>query len=171
MSKYGVFSCPYFPAFGMNNTDQKKLRIRTLFTQCVFHIFSHFQMILQEKRLLYSRERLMIINWKEMKKVFTCYALIIPAHIFSVMWFSFCVLWMGPQEFSVFSLTKGIKVKFSSKCSSKNLDVRVDQKLALVYQTQVKEWNLINPLQPSVAFLYPLKTSENRKVFWCFQGV
>ena len=96
-----------------------------------------------------------------MKKVFTCYALIIPAHIFSVMWFSFCVLWMGPQEFSVFSLTKGIKVKFSSKCSSKNLDVRVDQKLALVYQTQVKEWNLINPLQPSVAFLYPLKTSEN----------
>ena len=28
-----------------------------------------------------------------------------------------------------------------------------------------------NPLQPGVAFLYPLKTSENLKVFWCFQGV
>ena len=25
-----------------------------------------------------------------------------------------------------------------------------------------------NPLQPSVAYLYPLKTSENLKVFWCF---
>ena len=28
----------------------------------------------------------------------------------------------------------------------------------------------INPLQPGVAFLYPLKTSENLKVFLCFQG-
>ena len=27
-----------------------------------------------------------------------------------------------------------------------------------------------NPLQPSVAFLYPLKTSENLNVFWCFRG-
>ena len=32
LSKYGVFSGPYFPAFGLN-TDQKKLRIWTLFTQ------------------------------------------------------------------------------------------------------------------------------------------
>ena len=30
--------------------------------------------------------------------------------------------------------------------------------------------NLVNPLQPSVAFLCPQKTSENLKVF-CFQGV
>ena len=28
-----------------------------------------------------------------------------------------------------------------------------------------------NLLQPSAAFLYPLKTPENLKVFWCFQGV
>ena len=53
VSKYGVFSGPYFPAFGLNtkinsinirkypysvwkqeNTDQKKPRIWTLFTQC-----------------------------------------------------------------------------------------------------------------------------------------
>ena len=33
VSKYGVFSGPYFPACGLN-TDQKKLRIWTLFTQC-----------------------------------------------------------------------------------------------------------------------------------------
>ena len=30
--------------------------------------------------------------------------------------------------------------------------------------------SLINPLVPNAAFLYPLKASENRKVF-CFQGV
>ena len=29
----------------------------------------------------------------------------------------------------------------------------------------------INSFQPSVAHLYRLKTSENLKVFWCFQGV
>ena len=28
-----------------------------------------------------------------------------------------------------------------------------------------------NPFVPSAPFLYPLKTLENRKVFWCFQGV
>ena len=33
VSKYGVFSGPYFPAFGLN-TDQEKLLIWTLFTQC-----------------------------------------------------------------------------------------------------------------------------------------
>ena len=29
----------------------------------------------------------------------------------------------------------------------------------------------INPLAPDTSFLHPLKTSENCKVFWCFQGV
>ena len=28
-----------------------------------------------------------------------------------------------------------------------------------------------NPFVPNAPFLYPLKTSENLKVFWCFQGV
>ena len=32
--KYGVFSGPYFPVFGLKKKDQKKLRIWTLFTQC-----------------------------------------------------------------------------------------------------------------------------------------
>ena len=27
-----------------------------------------------------------------------------------------------------------------------------------------------NPLQPDAAYLYPLKTSENLKVFLCFRG-
>ena len=28
-----------------------------------------------------------------------------------------------------------------------------------------------NTFVPSAPFLYPLKTSENLNVFWCFQGV
>ena len=31
--------------------------------------------------------------------------------------------------------------------------------------------NRINIFVPNAPFLYPLKTSENRKVFWCFQGL
>ena len=49
MSKYGVFSDPYFPVFSPNDVcvfdhnlvDQKKLRIWTLFTQCYPHITFH----------------------------------------------------------------------------------------------------------------------------------
>ena len=29
----------------------------------------------------------------------------------------------------------------------------------------------VNPLLPGVVFLYPLKTSENLKILWYFQGV
>ena len=29
----------------------------------------------------------------------------------------------------------------------------------------------INPFVPNALFLYPLKTSENCKIFWYFQGV
>ena len=29
----------------------------------------------------------------------------------------------------------------------------------------------INPFVPNAPFLYPLKTSENCNVFWCFQGI
>ena len=30
---------------------------------------------------------------------------------------------------------------------------------------------IINPLAPNALFLYPLKTSENLTVFYCFEGV
>ena len=56
VSKCGVFSGPYFPEFGLNteryevssvrmreNTDQKKLRIWTLFTQSKHTETRHFQ--------------------------------------------------------------------------------------------------------------------------------
>ena len=29
----------------------------------------------------------------------------------------------------------------------------------------------VNPFVPSTLFFYPLKTSENLTVFWCFQGI
>ena len=29
----------------------------------------------------------------------------------------------------------------------------------------------LNPFVPNTPFLYPLKKSANRKIFWCFQGV
>ena len=57
MSKYGVISGPYFPAFGLN-TDQKLIRIWTLFTQ-----WFDFDRILKiEKRIFvesraFKRER------------------------------------------------------------------------------------------------------------------
>ena len=49
--KYRVFSGSYFPVFGMN-TDQKKLRIWTLFTQCVSHELGH---LIRYSRVIYVR--------------------------------------------------------------------------------------------------------------------
>ena len=31
--------------------------------------------------------------------------------------------------------------------------------------------NVINLFVPNAPFLYPMKTSENLTIFWCFQGV
>ena len=67
VSKYGVFSAPYFPAFGLygeilrfspysvwmqENTDQKKCHIWTLFTQCICNILEESAAI----RDIYIRE-------------------------------------------------------------------------------------------------------------------
>ena len=55
VSKYGVFPGPYFPTFSSispysirmwENTDQKKLRIWTLFTQCMFR-FTESKRVIQ----------------------------------------------------------------------------------------------------------------------------
>ena len=41
-----------------------------------------------------------------------------------------------------------------------------------VAKNQTKPSNMfVNPFIPNAPFLYPLKASENRKVFWCFQRV
>ena len=40
------------------------------------------------------------------------------------------------------------------------------------YMSAIVQWTHDrNPFVPNVPFLYPLKASENCKVFWCFQGV
>ena len=36
---------------------------------------------------------------------------------------------------------------------------------------QNNAFDVINPFVPNAPFLYPLKTSENPTVFWCFQGL
>ena len=64
LPKYGVFSGPYFPVFGLNtgNTDQKKLRIWTLFTQwytpsfclCVWRLFVQFNWYNRKRKTVTS---------------------------------------------------------------------------------------------------------------------
>ena len=64
MPKYGVFSGPYFPAFGLNteryrvsqkNTDQKKLHIWTLFTQCESNgIIEKFELFMEAQQAVFG---------------------------------------------------------------------------------------------------------------------
>ena len=42
--------------------------------------------------------------------------------------------------------------------------------IALLNLLSVNDW-IINPFHTTGPFLYPLKTSENHEVFWCFQGI
>ena len=37
--------------------------------------------------------------------------------------------------------------------------------IVCAYDTELKEYNMLNPFVPKVVFLYPLNTSQNRKVF------
>ena len=41
----------------------------------------------------------------------------------------------------------------------------------MLQEHQTAFYCYFNPFVPNASFLYPLKTSENRKIFWCFQGV
>ena len=45
--------------------------------------------------------------------------------------------------------------------------------LAFPYSTKYNKWiaSILNPFVPNAPFLFLLKISENRKVFWCFQRV
>ena len=40
----------------------------------------------------------------------------------------------------------------------------------MVSEEIYNDWKFIKPFVPNAPFLYPLKSSENRKVFRCFQG-
>ena len=87
MSKYRVFSDPYFPAFGLNterwrsispysvrmqeNTDQKILHIWTLFTQWILKNFCHsFTQIYVNQQLP---------HWNQVS--FQVYFKYLPAHL------------------------------------------------------------------------------------------
>ena len=81
------------------------------------------------------------------------------------------------MEYSAFGiiLVEGWKVESSTAhwtlipldllCRKKAFDLTASLYNAIVLHL------LINSFVPNPPFLYPLKTSENRKVFWCFQGV
>ena len=61
---------------------------------------------------------------------------------------------------SVYSKQKKSCYKFKKDCY---LKLRLNSD---IYHSQI-----LSPFAPNEPFLYPLKTSENRKVFSCFQGV
>ena len=62
-----------------------------------------------------------------------------------------------------------IDIKLNFKSHLKNMYKKTNQELSAL--SRISKLTTLNPLQPGVAFLYPLKTSENLKVFRCFQGV
>ena len=55
--------------------------------------------------------------------------------------------------------------KFLRTPISKNFCERL-----LLWWDDYWEFHHLNPFAPNGPFLYPLKTSENLRVFWCFQG-
>ena len=64
---------------------------------------------------------------------------------------------------------------FYSKCIRVlgNIEIvwNIDVKYVIIKIYLVTIFHQLNPFLPNTPFLYPLKTSENRKVFWCFQEV
>ena len=61
------------------------------------------------------------------------------------------------------SLTCSPRIQYNKKILSSYFSARIWQ--------LIKWWVIFNPFVPNGLFLYPLKTSENRKIFWCFPGV
>ena len=114
MSKYGVFSGPYLPACGLNaapysvrmrqNTDQKRLCIWTLFTQCflVWYLFHPVNINSIIFRSSHSSV-LKISYWGHWKKVH----LLKIVHFWSLVqfylcWFLFVVANVSPFPASLF---------------------------------------------------------------------
>ena len=64
VSKYGVFSGPYFPAFGLN-TDQKKLCIWTHFTQRCSSKIQFLQKTGKHEDIIFNTR--LSIAWNEFK--------------------------------------------------------------------------------------------------------
>ena len=64
----------------------------------------------------------------------------------------------------IFVWTKGQKVIYIVACFVDDTLWSRNQEFACII-------NQLNPFVPNTPFLYPLKTSENRNIFWCFLGI
>ena len=61
---------------------------------------------------------------------------------------------------------------YCTNCSKHGIDVfHVFRYSVVVIWKYLPVSLYINPFVPDAPFLFPLKTSENLTVFWCFQGV
>ena len=47
----------------------------------------------------------------------------------------------------------------------------IPENLKISWDFFTEAFQFFNPFVPNAPILYPLKISENRKAFWCFQGV
>ena len=60
--------------------------------------------------------------------------------------------------------------RFCEELSLKTiLDVFIYYRISILSNSN--NLSFLNPFVPNAPFVYPLKTSENHKVFWCFHGV
>ena len=85
----------------------------------------------------------------------------------------------------MFTITLLLKTKLKNYLVSTNTQIhKISRYVAIFYHMQMFCFSLLtnfeiasflvillNPFVPNKPFLYPLKTSENLKVLWCFQGV
>ena len=82
----------------------------------------------------------------------------------SILTDAFINNWSTLSNMAILSHTKP-----SKKMCIQRTNIKADFCSYLIKLNPV--WIKLNPFVPNAPFLCPLKTSENRNVFWCFQGV
>ena len=70
---------------------------------------------------------------------------------------------------SMKSLILNLNLEFNFKFSYQ--PVFLHDKTSVQVSNNFRSGRAFNPCAPNAVLLYPLKTSENLTVFWCFQGV
>ena len=106
----------------------------------------------------------MFVNWKTHRFVFYLSYQTITT-ISEVILF----LWNSQGEYAINSLY--LLMKITKFYLEKNFYKKCFNKSQPFYFQIFLPWKIFNPFVPNSPFLYPLKTSENLTVFWCFQGV
>ena len=74
------------------------------------------------------------------------------------------------QENKASQIFRKMKIVFLSTKYRIRLWIRLKPGLIQSRMFKIRRLN-INPFVPNAPFLYPLKTSENLKIFWCFKEV